>query len=108
MKLRICALIAFVMALMTMPVFAADLHQARASGQIGEKLDGYVVALKPSPDINALVADVNAKRQAQYAKISQQNGQPVAVVAKVAAAEIIKNADPGSMYQAADGSWKKR
>lgn len=94
--------------LVSAPAFALDLHGARASGQVGEKLDGYAVALKKTPEVEALVADVNAKRQQEYARISKQNGQPVDVVAKLAAQEIYAKLTPGSSYQAPDGSWKKR
>ena len=88
--------------------FAMDLHQARSTGHIGEKLDGYVIALKPSAEVNAIVSEVNAKRRLEYARISKQNGQPVDVVAKLAAAQIISGLDAGSQYQGSDGSWKTR
>ncbi len=88
--------------------FAMDLAQGRASGAVGEKLDGYIAAITPSADANALVADVNARRKVEYEKISKENGQPVSVVAKVASESIIKNLPAGSLYQGADGSWKKK
>jgi uncharacterized protein YdbL (DUF1318 family) len=88
--------------------FALDLHQARGAGQVGEKADGYVTALAPSAEVNALVSEVNAKRQKEYTRISQQNGQSVAVVGKLAAAEIISGLESGNRYQDANGSWKTR
>jgi hypothetical protein len=88
--------------------FAADLSQARAQGIVGEKLDGYIGAVKPSGDANAVVSDVNARRRAEYEKISKANGQPVSVVGKVAAENIINGLPSGSLYQAPDGSWKKK
>jgi uncharacterized protein len=106
MKSTLRMLIAALFALLALPALALDLHEARSSGLVGEKADGYVAALKPSADVTALVSDVNAKRRQEYARISKQNGQPVDVVAKLAAAQIIENLDPGSKYQAADGSWK--
>lgn len=90
------------------PAFALDLHQARSSGQIGEKNDGYVTALKPGADVNALVADVNAKRQKEYAGISAQNKQSVDVVAKLAVGQIVQGLEPGAQYQDASGAWKTR
>jgi uncharacterized protein YdbL (DUF1318 family) len=92
----------------TMPAFALDLHEARSTGMVGEKTDGYIAAVQQTPEVNALVADVNAKRQQEYTRISKQNGQTADVVAKLAAQEIINKLEPGSLYQAADGSWKKR
>lgn len=107
MKFR--SLLSFTAAiLISTSAWALDLQTARSSGAVGEKADGYIAALKSSPDANALVSEVNAKRAAEYARISKQNGQPVAVVAKLAAVEIIKGLPTGSSYQGSDGSWKKR
>ena len=108
MKPRILTLMTVLATLIAFPASALDLHQARASGMVGEKLDGYAAALKASPEVNALVADVNAKRKQEYARISKQNGQPVEVVAKLAAAQIINGLEPGISYQNADGKWKTR
>jgi uncharacterized protein len=108
MSVRLSSFIVLFVLLTTLPAWALDLHQARASGMVGEKLDGYTTALKSTPDVQALVADVNAKRQAEYAKISKQNGQPVDVVAKLAAQQIVKNLEAGSSYQADDGGWRTR
>lgn len=88
--------------------WALDLSQARKAGQVGEKRDGYITAIKNSPEVSALVAEVNAKREAEYRRISAENGQPVSVVSKLAAEQIINNLPAGSSYQDASGGWKKR
>lgn len=90
------------------PAFALDLHQARNAGIVGEKLDGYVAVLKATPEAEALVNEVNAKRRQEYARISKQNNQPVEIVAKLAAQQIIPGLEPGNLYQGPDGVWKKR
>ncbi len=90
------------------PAFALDLQSARASGSVGETTKGYIASVKSSAEVDALVAEVNAKRRQEYSKISAANGQGVDIVAKIAAEQIIKNLEPGHLYQAADGSWKKR
>jgi uncharacterized protein YdbL (DUF1318 family) len=108
MKLRSLILATLLLTGISLPSFALDLHQARSVGFVGEKADGYVTGLKPTADVQALVAEVNAKRKQEYARISAQNGQPIDVVAKLAAQQIISSLDPGSLYQAADGSWKTR
>jgi len=90
------------------PAFALDLHQARNAGIVGEKLDGYVAVLKSTPEVEALVNDVNSKRRQEYARISKQNNQPVEIVAKLAAQQIIPGLESGNLYQGADGVWKKR
>ncbi|MFY9286948.1 MAG: YdbL family protein [Alphaproteobacteria bacterium] len=108
MKLRSLGLLIVSLALIALPALALDLHSARNQGLVGEKLDGYVAALKPTPEAQSLVAEVNAKRKQEYARISAQNGQPVDVVAKLAAQEIITKLPAGNSYQAPDGSWTKR
>lgn len=106
MKFRIFATLCAVFFLLVMPAYAMDLQEARVKGVVGERLDGYVEALDSSAQ--SLAGDVNAKRRAEYNKISQQNGQPVDVVAKIAAERIIGGLPSGAKYQGADGSWKTR
>jgi uncharacterized protein YdbL (DUF1318 family) len=94
--------------LWAMPALALDLHTARSTGQIGEKTDGYVSAIAKSEEVAALAREVNNKRREEYARISKENGQPVDVVAKLAAQQIIGSLPAGSSYQDESGSWKKR
>jgi len=96
------------LALVALPALALDLQQARTQGLVGEQLSGYVSIVTPSPEVNQLVAEVNTKRRAEYARISKENGQPIDVVGKVAAQKIIENLPAGAMFQGVDGSWKKR
>lgn len=71
-------------------VSALDLQQAREQGILTEGADGYVSVAKPSPEANALASQVNTARKQEYERISKANGQPIDVVAKVAAGEIAK------------------
>ena len=87
-QLLVAALAAFV----AFPAFALDLHTARKTGVVAETSEGYIRAVKSSPEVDALVAEVNAKRMAEYQRISKENGQPVDVVGKLAAPEIAKKA----------------
>lgn len=105
MKLRFLTALALIGTVLVVPAFALDLKEARSSGLVGEKLDGYVAGLKSTPDVQALVTDVNGKRQQEYARISKENGQPVSVVAKLAAEQIINRLESGSFYQTPDGKW---
>lgn len=109
MKLRFLSmLVALGLLAMASPAFALSLHEARADGVVGEKMDGYVEVLKKSPEAVALVQDVNQKRRQEYARISAENNQPVDVVAKLAAEQIINKLEPGEYYQDAKGNWKTR
>lgn len=103
---RIILVLSFVLG--ALPALALDLQQARSNGFVGEKLDGYITTLPGAPaDASSLVADVNAQRREEYARISKEKGQPVDVVAKLAAQQIINNLPSGSMYQTS-GGWQKR
>ena len=108
MKLRFLTVIALLGMIISLPAMALDLQEARSSGLVGEALSGYVEPIVSRPDVNALVAEVNAKRKQEYARISQQNGQSVAVVAKLAAEQIINRLEPGQYFRTASGEWKKR
>ncbi len=106
MKFRFVPILVSV--LIALPALAMDLHQARSQGLVGEKSDGYVAALKPSAQVNSLVSEVNAKRRAEYARISKQNGQPADVVGTLAAPQILQGLEAGSRYQDASGNWQTR
>ena len=106
MKIRFLPLIVAI--LVAAPVFALDLQEARSQGLVGEKADGYVAAVSSSAEADALVSDVNAKRRAEYTRISKQNGQSLDVVSKLAAPQIMQGLPAGSMVQDSSGAWKKR
>ena len=103
MRLKILTVL---LVLFSFPAMAMDLQSARAQGLVGEGRDGYVVALDGSAQ--SLASDVNAKRKAEYARISKENGQPVDVVAKIAAESIIEGLPAGAKYQDSSGNWKAR
>jgi uncharacterized protein YdbL (DUF1318 family) len=88
--------------------WAIDLSQARAQGVVGENKVGYVEKLGGGADVAAMVADVNAKRLAEYKRISAENGQSVDVVAKLAANQIVGGLPSGAKYQDANGNWQKK
>ena len=84
------------------PAYAA----ARASGQVGEKPDGYLEALSGSA--RAMADDINIKRKAAYTAQARQEGATVQQVAFVAGCRNILRTQPGEKYQAPDGSWQTR
>ena len=104
------ASIAFVFALSVAgAAHTLDLDAAKASGLVGEKVDGYVaaVATDPSADVAALVADVNAKRKVAYADIAKRNGTDAGEVAKLAAQKLMERAPAGAWIHA-DGRWYQK
>lgn len=108
MNLRFFSVIILGTALTAFSAWALDLHEARVTGAVGEKLDGYVEALQHSPAVTTLVNTINAKRKQEYERIAKEKNQSADVVAKLAAPQIISGLESGASYQASDGSWKKK
>ena len=90
------------------PAFAGSLQDARARGLVGETLTGYIAPVQDSAEAQAVVAEVNAARRAEYNRIAAENGQTADIVGKLASEQIINGLPPGSYYKGPDGSWKKR
>ena len=87
------------------PAYAA----ARAAGQVGEKMDGYLgFVAPPSGDLKALVEDLNIKRKAVYAQQAQAQHATLEEYAFTAGCLAIARTVPGEKYQAPDGSWATR
>jgi len=84
---------------------------ARASGQVGEKMDGYLgIVGAGSSDLQRIVSDVNIKRRALYSQRAQAAKPPVTLeeYALTAGCVAIARTQPGEKYQAPDGSWQTR
>ncbi len=69
---------------------ALDLQTARAQGMVAEQATGYIAAVASTTEVSQLVEQVNTARKAEYERISKENGQPVDVVAKLAAEQLMK------------------
>lgn len=87
------------------PVYAS----ARASGQIGEKTDGYLGFVgSPSADVKRVVDDLNIKRRALYSERASASNATVEEFAFTSGCRLILQTVPGEKYQAPDGSWQTR
>lgn len=87
------------------PAYAA----ARSSGQVGEKVDGYLgFPAAPSAETRRLADDINIKRKAVYAERAQANGATIEEYAFSAGCQAIARTAAGEKYQAPDGSWQTR
>jgi uncharacterized protein len=83
--------------------------QARASGQVGEKVDGYLgVVGGGTPALRKLVDDLNIKRRAVYTQKAQAQHATVQEYAFTSGCLLIAQTVPGEKYQAPDGSWQTR
>ncbi|MDJ0847627.1 MAG: YdbL family protein [Myxococcota bacterium] len=95
--------------LVALPATASELDQAKASGEVGEQVDGYVglVKGKGTAAARALVERVNAGRRKAYADIARANGIAVEAVAARAGERLVKRAGPGEWVRDSSGSWKR-
>lgn len=87
---------------------SSEYAAAKAAGQIGEKIDGYVGLVSGPASLRAVVDDVNIKRKAVYAERAQANHATVEEYAFSAGCNLILKTRPGEKYQAPDGSWQTR
>jgi len=89
---------------------AATLDGAKAAGQIGESVDGYVhlVDQNAPADVKALVKDVNNQRREKYADIATTRGAPVEDVAALAGAKLVERAPAGQYVMDSSGAWRKK
>lgn len=95
--------------LVAMPAAAADLAQAKAAGLVGEQLNGLLglVRADAPDDVKALVASINAQRQAEYQRIAAKNGVAADEVARLTGQKVINQAAPGQFVQTPSG-WQRR
>ncbi len=87
------------------PAYAA----ARASGQIGEKMDGYLGYIgTPSAALRAVVEDLNIKRRAVYSDRAKAANATVEEFAFTAGCLAISRTTAGEKYQTPGGGWATR
>ena len=87
------------------PAYAA----ARANGQIGEKMDGYLAVVGNQSDaIRRLVADINIKRRANYTQRAQAQNATIEEYAFTQGCVLINRTSPGEKYQTPGGGWATR
>lgn len=87
------------------PAYAA----ARAAGQVGEKVDGYLgYVVPPTPSLKAVIDELNIKRKAIYAEKAAAAKATVEEYALTSGCLLISQTAPGEKYQGPDGSWQTR
>ncbi|PLK24280.1 YdbL family protein [Novosphingobium sp. TH158] len=87
------------------PAYAA----ARAAGEVGERMDGYLGAVgTPRPEIKKMVADINIQRKKVFFEAAQELKKTPENYAFAAGCVAIMRTERGEKYQAPDGSWATR
>lgn len=95
-------------ALMSSVALADPLSDAKAAGLVGEKPDGYLGVVSANAAAQQLVADINARRKAEYKNIAARNGQSLSVVEALVAAKLAAKAQPGEYVMTQSGQWVKK
>ena len=104
--LNVLALALGAVLMLAVPVQAQSLDDMRASGAVGEGVDGYLVARDSGA--KSFVNKVNAQRKKIYQDRAAAQGVAADQVGKVYAQKIFKDAPKGTWLQKPDGSWIKK
>ena len=101
---------AILLSLFLQTAWAIDIGSAKAQGLVGEANSGYLAAVETpaSAEVNALIAEVNAKRKAEFAATAEKTGTTLAQVAYRFYELAVQKTAAGHYYQDAAGAWKKK
>ena len=83
------------------------LGQAKTSGQLGERPDGYLGVVQGSGQAEEIASQINQARRAEYHRLAQKNGISVSDVEAIAGKKAIEKTPPGQIVQI-DGNWVKK
>ena len=98
---------ALLLALSASLALALNIGEAKSRGLVGETATGYIAAVQASPEVNALIADINAKRKAQYRRIAQKNGISLEAVEVRAGQRAMEKTPPGQFVNRGSG-WERK
>lgn len=90
------------------PVLADALDDARAAGELGERVDGYLgVPPDASGSARALGEEINDKRRASYAEIAAKRNVALEAVAAIAGQKMIEKVPAGEWIMDSSG-WRRK
>ncbi|WP_407296509.1 YdbL family protein [Stutzerimonas zhaodongensis] len=99
---------------LTLPATAMSLNeamsalgQAKASGLLGERPDGYLGVVQSSGQAEEIASQINQARRAEYHRLAQKNGISVSDVEAIAGKKAIEKTPPGQIIML-NGSWTKK
>lgn len=109
-KVSIYASLMWLMLIVTPTALAQSLEDAKASGLIGERRDGYIGLVQGSapPAVVSLVEDVNRQRRVRYQQIASENGISVDQVAQLAFNKAVEATRSGHFLEDANGRWIRK
>ena len=83
------------------------LGQAKASGLLGERPDGYLGVVQSSGQAEEIASQINQARRAEYHRLAQKNGISVSDVEAIAGKKAIEKTPPGQFIML-NGNWTKK
>ena len=108
-SLLVVAVMALAIGMGAQTSWSADLHQAKAAGQIGEQPNGYLgIVGNAPPDVRALVDNINRQRRAAYQNIAQKRGTSLPAVEALAGKQAIEKTPPGQYIRTPSGQWIRK
>lgn len=89
---------------------ALTLEEAKAMGQVGEKVDGYISAVVPMPAaaVQELITSTNEGRRKVYIDLAKRNNITVEAVGMLSAEKLSANAKKGEYIQSTSGQWQRK
>ncbi len=101
---------AIFLTLVLQTAWAIDIGAAKQQGLVGEANSGYLAAVQEpaSTEVNALIADVNAKRKAKFERTAKKTNTTVAQVSHRFYELAVNRTTAGNYYQDTSGRWKKK
>lgn len=88
---------------------ALTLEEAKSQGLVGEKVDGFISAVKPvqNEELQALIDSTNEGRRKVYAQLAERNGITEEEVGILSAEKLRANAKQGEYFQDITGQWQR-
>ncbi len=113
-RIRIAAVLLALGLGLSLPVLALDLNQAsaalgqaKASGQVGEKPNGYLGAIAPGGRTAEIARLINEARRTEYQQVAKKNAIPLGDVEALAGKKAIDKTPAGQFIQSG-GQWVKK
>ena len=108
MKLIVCPALILAVAVPA-PAQSPALYGAIASGQVGERFDGYMgFAGPPSAEVRRQVNAVNLRRRNLYIDLASRRNVTAEVVGITTACELFAQLPVGEASMLKDGAWRRR
>ncbi len=84
------------------------LDTPRASGQVGERFDGFAQVRSGGGDIQALVDRINGERRKVYQDLAAKEGTNADAVGRVFARRLLDKAPAGTWFLDESGNWRQK